>query len=447
MSDNDEHRLAGLALLIQLGKRAREAASAAELGFVAVNETRQLVEYRQAAVWLKDRAVVAVSGLPELEGHTPYSQWLARLCEAGSAGLLPGQARSLDSGEVEPGVAQDWGDWMPAHALLLPLAGAGQAMLGVWVLARDEPWGEAEIGLLQELAGSYAHAWRQFLPRQSWRERLRATVGNRRRVRWIAAGLVLAALCPVRLTVLAPAEVVPKDAFLVRAPLEGVIDRLHVRPNQAVQENQALFDLDATSLRARHGVAGKAFEAAAEEYRQSAQLAVTDDEKGRLEMTQRKGRMDEKAAELAYSELLLARIQVKAPRAGVTVFADPNDWIGKGVTIGERVMQIADPKRVEIAIRLPVADAIELHEQAAVTLYLTTAPQYSYAGILSYSAYRPEAAPDGIVAYKLKADFAAGEAPPRLGLTGTAKLHGAWVPLIYYVLRRPLAGARQWIGW
>ncbi|HLA36140.1 MAG TPA: HlyD family secretion protein, partial [Rhodocyclaceae bacterium] len=182
-------------------------------------------------------------------------------------------------------------------------------------------------------------------------------------------------------------------------------------------------------------------------YRQAAQLAVADDEKGRLEMSQRKGRMEEKAAELAYSEQLLDRVQVKSPREGVAVFADASDWIGKAVTIGERVMQIADPTKVELTIRLPVADAIDLEPDASTTLYLTTAPQLSYDAKLTYLAYKSEATHEGVVAYKLKADFVAEETLPRLGLTGTAKIYGEWAPFAYYLLRRPLAAARQWLGW
>jgi hypothetical protein len=34
-----------------------------------------------------------------------------------------------------------------------------------------------------------------------------------------------------------------------------------------------------------------------------------------------------------------------------------------------------------------------------------------------------------------------------LGMMGTARIHGRWVPLAYYLLRRPLAAARQWLGW
>ncbi len=447
MSEALQSQLAGMGLLLHLVKRAREADNAGELGFVVVNETRQLLPYRQSAVWLANKGLAAVSGLPAPESNTPYGQWLEALCKHFSEALAAGEIITPSPGDLPPELARDWADWLPEGVLLLPWRNNRHELQGVWLLARDEAWQEPDAALLQELSGAYGHAWQAFLPREGWREVARRWLGDQGRQKRIALAVLGICLFPVRLTVLAPAEVVPRDAFLVRAPLEGVVDRFHVQPNQPVKENQPLFDLDTTSLRTRLGMARKAFEAASEEYRQSAQLAVMDEDKSRLEMSQRKGRMDEKAEELAYSEQLMDRVQVKAPRPGVAVFADASDWIGKSVAIGERVMQIADPGKVEVSIRLPVADAIELPGDARVTLYLTTAPQVSYSASLSYAAYQAEAGPDGLVAYKLRAAFDKDEVPPRLGLTGTAKLHGHWVALSYYVLRRPLAGARQWLGW
>lgn len=449
MSDLKDQQLAALSLLLQLGKRAREADSEAALGFVVVNETRQLLPFRQSAVWLQGKGVVTVSGLPNPEKNTPYGTWLDPLASWLQQQLQGQQSAcwQLTAADVPAELAQDWQDWLPDHLIALALNGHTQSCQGLWLLARDEPWNALEQSLLQELASVYAHAWQAFLPRVSWQDKLRQLIATQQHKRRLAIAAAVLALFPVRLTVLAPAEVSAKDAFLVRAPLEGVVDRLHVKPNQQVAEHQPLFDLDTTGIRTRLDVARKSYEAAAEEYRQSAQQAVNDEEKSKVEMVQRKARMEEKAAELAYSQQLLERVLVKSPRAGVAIFADANDWIGKNVSTGERVMQIADPAKVEVSIRLPVADAIELPKQADVTLYLTTAPQYAYSAMLTYASYKPEATPDGTVAYRVKADFAADQSLPRLGLTGTAKLYGSWVPLSYYVLRRPLAAARQWIGW
>src|SRR5260370_42601094 len=76
-----DDELLGLGTLVQLGKRARSAATTEELGFIAVNETHALVPYRQAALWRRDvkgaGAVIAVSGAPSIEHDAPFALWLA----------------------------------------------------------------------------------------------------------------------------------------------------------------------------------------------------------------------------------------------------------------------------------------------------------------------------------------------------------------------------------
>src|SRR3569832_1307382 len=58
--------------LLQLGRRARQASSSAELAFIAVNETFQLTPYRQAALWLSGEGVVALSDKTNAEEIAPY---------------------------------------------------------------------------------------------------------------------------------------------------------------------------------------------------------------------------------------------------------------------------------------------------------------------------------------------------------------------------------------
>ena len=67
-----------LLTLLQLGRRARAASDLAALGFVIVNETLQLVPYRQAALWINMGLPrgAAVSGLPQPDHGAPYVQWL-----------------------------------------------------------------------------------------------------------------------------------------------------------------------------------------------------------------------------------------------------------------------------------------------------------------------------------------------------------------------------------
>ena len=59
------------------------------------------------------------------------------------------------------------------------------------------------------------------------------------------------------MSTLAPAEIQTSNPVIVAAPLDGVIERFHVQPNQAVAAGQPLFSFDSTVLRSRFEVARK----------------------------------------------------------------------------------------------------------------------------------------------------------------------------------------------
>lgn len=434
-----------LLTLLQLGRRARAAPDTAGLGFVAVNETLQLASYRQAALWteLGLPRVATVSGLPQPDPGAPYIHWLSALCRQLVKDGAP--AGTVDAQALPPVLRDEWVQWLPAQVLWLPLRHE-ERLDGALLFARETPWGDAERALLQELAGIYAHALSTFRPRQQALDRafgwLRSARGRRRLL--LAAALLC--VLPVRISVLAGAEVVPMEPLLVRAPLDGVIERFDVRPNQSVRAGDALFSLDTSALRTRFEVARKAVDTAQEEYRQSAQAAVTSD-KNRADIALRQGQLQEKQVEFDYTSGQLERVQVKAERDGIAVFADASDWLGKAVTVGERILLVADPARVELAAQLPAADAIEVTPGDVLTLYPQGSPLASFDARVVSVAYRAEPTPEGFLAYRIKAEFLPGLAPPRIGQLGSARVRGGWAPLAYVVLRRPLVAVRQWFGW
>jgi len=437
----------GLLALLQLGRRAREAATIEELSFVAVNETRSLVGYRQAALWLADgaRGVTAVSGLGQLDSSAPYVQWLGRLFKALAHDSSP---RRLCAGDLAPVLGEEWGQWLPRDAVVIPLVAPNRGGVnGLLLLAREEAWYEDEIALARELGLLLGYALFALRPRDALSVRLGGMLRSRKNLLRIALLLFLALWIPIRLSVLMPAEVTPVDAFVVRAPLDGVIDRFQVQPNETVAAGAPLFNLDPTELQSRHATALEAYETAREAYRQSSQLAVTDD-KAKLDMALQKGALDEKAVDLAYTASELARVQVKAGRSGVAVFSDVHDWMGRAVSIGEKVMTLADPAKVELTAHMPVNDQIAVRPGARIVFYPADSPFSSYVATVDSVAYRAEANAENVLAYRIRAHFKAGTAVPRLGLMGSARVYGPnRVPVIYMILRRPLAVVRQWFGW
>jgi len=445
-----ESQVQTLSALAQLGRRARHAATVEELGFLMVNETHVLLAYRQAVLWRRDAPgigrVQAVSGAPVVERNAPFMLWLEKAMAALDRAGKEMAPQPVSAADLPAELAEDWADWFPARALLVPLVGRDGAVRGRLLFAREQPWQEGEGRLAAEIADAYGHALGALDTGHRHLVRWRLLWRRDRRLPLVLAVLLFAVMwIPVRQTALAPAEIVPLDPTVVRAPLDGVVERIVVQPNQEVTVGELLLTLDPTAVRNRLDVARKAREVAEAEYRQAAQQAVFDD-KSRQQLTILKGKAEQRQADVAYAESLLARIQVKAEKAGIAVFDDANDWAGRPVRIGERILTIADPARAEIEIRLPVSDAINLDPGAEVALFLNVAPEQRIDAVLRYASYEAVVAPDGALSYRLKATLSGTGQPPRIGLKGTAKIYGEPVTLFYYIMRRPLAGLRQITG-
>ena len=205
-----------------------------------------------------------------------------------------------------------------------------------------------------------------------------------------------------------------------------------------------LFDLDDTTLRGKWEVAEKALSAAEAELRQISQQAVFDPS-AKPKLASILGRREQQAAELDYLKSLLERIRIKAPSPGIAVLDDPSEWIGRPVAVGEKVMALAEEKDTEIEAWLSPADSIELATGTAVTVFLNVAPLSPVSATLSHVAYEATSRPDGSVSHRLRAKITDAD-KPRLGLKGTARVSGARVPLVYWLLRRPIGAIRSVVG-
>lgn len=445
-----------LATLVDMAHRARHVADLAELDFLAVNGSHALAPYRQAALWFEDRKVCALSGVVQIEANAPYVQWVDQVCRKLQA---PGP---VDVAALPDSLAQDWPNWLPAHGLWLPLelhAGQPERTRGGILLARELPWMAGEIALLTEWADILSHAYAARRRPQPWRwsalkSRIRQRLAHERqaglalwRRRWVQAAAVLAIvlLFPVRLSILAPGELVPADPATIRAPLDGVIETFHVAPNQLVKKEQPLFDFDRAQLAGRYAVASQALATAEAEYRQALQQALADG-KSKAVLAVLQGKIEERRAETEFLRGQVERAQVTAPRDGVVLFDDPSAWLGRPVATGERVMRIAAVDDVEIEAWLAVGDAVPLQAGAPATLYLSASPLSPVDASVRYLAYEAVQRPDGTYAYRVRAAIK-GPTDHRVGLKGTVKLAGSRVPLVYWVLRRPLAALRQMLGW
>jgi multidrug resistance efflux pump len=462
-----------LVTLLNLARRARHAREASELAFMLVNESHVLAPYRQAALWLHDEGVRALSGVSAPEHNAPFVQWLKRVAHHVHTKVQQGPL-SFTAADLPIELGDSWSEWWPAHAVLIPLR-AAQVEIGALFLTRDAPWSEVEFALLSEWVDSWLQAWQlkhgttahgsfaawltAVSNKQTWHRapasllaalaprRLKQTLFDLWRVRWrrYTALACVVLLLPVRLTVLASGELVPANPAVIRAPLDGVVDQVLVQPNQRVHAGEQLFTLDRTTLESRLGVATQAFATSQAEYRQQAQLAVFD-VKSKAQLATLQGTIAERQADVDYLQEQLTRAVVTAPRDGIVLFDDPSEWVGRPVSTGERMASIGEEHDVEVEAWLAPGDLISLQAAAPVTLYLNTAPLSPVKAQVKYVQYEATQRPDGSLAYRLRATLDKDQPPQRVGLKGTAKVAGERVPLVYWILRRPLAITRQFIG-
>lgn len=432
----------GMVTLLALSQKLRAAQDEKGLGYIVVNETQLLLPCRQALLWRGGR-VVAATGVPKPQPEAPFVIWAGRLmgwCQQQS----PAAPLRINVADLPAELAEQWEKHLPSNALWVPLkmdtASGGAGLL----LARDESWREEELRVGDHWGEVIAHAWGYILvQQQSWLQRWSQRVLRRR---WLIVFACCALLMffPVRQSVLAPAEVVPQQPTIIRAPQDGVIDKVVADPNQPVAQGDLLLTLDDIALKSRLDVALQTLEVARAEYRRAEQGAVSSRDAS-VQLPVLASRIRQYQSEVEYVQTLLQRVAIHAKRNGLALYTDRRELEGKPVKVGEKVMVIAAPDEVELEAWLPVADSIHLEDGAKIEFFLNIAPGRPLSAHLERINYQAEVSPEGYLAFRVRARLDETELP-RIGLHGTARIYGDHVVLGYYLFRRPLAAARQWLG-
>jgi hypothetical protein len=438
-----------LAALTHLEGQIRAAKTLQELQFLSVNETRRLIPYDQAFLLGSSGhatdayRVLNASSIAVVDRDASMIVWLEQavqtLRRAGNAGEQP----MVVTEELLPdSLRSGWREFVKGHVFWCPLQHPDETVLGAWWFERDFAWQENDVAIVHRLAGSYAYAWKALSKKeQGWSRKIKKPAW------WLLPIVALGALClPIRISAVAPVKVMAKDPVVVSAPMDGVIADVLVSPNQTVQPGAPLFRYEDTNLRNQFRVAEKQLAVAQAEHSQAVQAGFSDPHR-KADAPLKEVEVDLRRTELEYAKEMLAQVEVRASKHGLLLYSDKSDWIGRPVTVGERIMEIADPKQIELRIDLPVADAIVLNDGAEAVVFLNALPLESFAATVSHTSYHAEVLPGDILAYRVTARLAQPDPRVRIGWQGTAKVYGEQGPLAYLLLRRPLTAIRQWVGW
>lgn len=436
-----------LATLTHLEGQIRVAKTIPELQFLSVNETRRLVPYEQAYLLSGDVPgggacqVVCASSVAVVERDAPMIHWLEQV--ARSLKQQPSSdAPMVVSEEMCPDSCREgWREHVHGHVLWCPLKHPDETVLGIWWLEKEIPWEENDVAIVQRLAGSFAYALKSVAQRsRKWPGRIRKPTA------WLVGAAVVLALClPVRVSTVAPVKVMAKDSTIVSAPMDGVIAEVLVPPNTVVAQHRPLFRYDDTNVRNQFQVAEKQLAVAEAEHAQAIQGGFADPQR-KADAPLKAAEAALKAAELAYAQEMLDQVEVDAPQAGLLLYTDKADWVGKPVSVGERIMEIADPQRIELRIDLPVSDALLLKEGASAVAFFDALPLESFEATVSRASYHAEVLPGDVLAYRVTAELAAVDPRLRIGWQGSAKVYGERGPLAFLLFRRPFTAVRQLIG-
>ncbi len=436
---------ATLAALLQFEAEVRRQPTEIELIYHVANESRRVLAYDQMFVLRHARIgdgyhVVAASSIAVVDRTAP----LIAFIEAAMARLRADEGidtpRSIDASAFAR-AGEDVLDDYPFHAWHWhPLEDAQGLVFAGLLVARATPLSEGEAFRVTRIAETVGHSWRALTggkPVKPVRK-----LGKRER-RGLALLATVIALFPVQMTALAPIEVVAARPFVIAAPFGGVVSRIEVAPNTFVRKGQPLAQFEDTKLRNELDVATeklgvararveRASTAAFGAVQESREIAIT---RAEFELAQ---------ADHAYAADMLAKSRILAPRDGMAIYTDRREWEGRAVNTGEAIMQVVDPADAAFRIDLPAHEQMALEPGSPVKIWLDSQPLWSLDGTLQQASFQARMTPENVLAFALTAKPVG--AAPRIGSRGTARVYGQWVPLIYSVLKRPMASARQYFG-
>jgi multidrug resistance efflux pump len=436
-------RIVVLEKLIAHEAELRSAGDRDALALIIAHESRLIVEANHTFVLLPDArghlTVAAASHLTEIDRQAPAIRFLEdRVAEIGKSGPewldapfnLIGRERAPD----------DPAPYAYLQALGVLLRNRVGEILALVVHTRNFPWMDRDNMVARHIGGCAAHAWAALVPpRRMAAPRLGTWL-------WIALAAALLALGLIQVpnSVLAPARISATDPFVVTAPMDGVIEDIVVAPNSKVAVGDPIVRYVETTLRNRLALAESEVAVAESKLKRATQGAFVSQD-ARRELATAEAELKLKRTELTYAREVLSRTRIAAQRAGIVVYADRRDWTGRPVVTGERILDIADPGRVEIAVDLPVEDAIEIPQGSRMRIFLDGDPLNPLSAEVIRVSHEPKLVENRFLAFAVVGALK-GSTVPRLGLRGVAQISGEPTTLFYFIFRKPIRAARQWMG-
>ncbi len=440
-----------LSVLCNLVIDACRSQARQDLVFKILNSSIHLVQYDRAILWDMETGkprLMGVSGQPDNNRNTRLAGSLAKLVREIKNPL---QAAVFGAEDFKT-AGETWQEQAQAtqglSVMWLPITSRQRLVAGLW-LERwgEQTWDDNEKKVLGPLADGYGAAWERFAGNPPWHVRLR----RKRAHLAIGACLLLAAIyfgllrtAPLRLV--APCEVVPRDPFVVTAPLDGVIEKVVVNPGERVRPGDLLFVYDSRIATQDLKIARQKVEVIKAQLDRSTAMGFHD-KQAQAQVKVLKHRLEQQKLHLQLAEHIFSCLRIRAEVAGVAMIKHPYEWRGKPVRTGERVLTIIDPDKTKVRIWLAQDDNAGLDTTHAIDVFLHANPRQNNHALITYVSPDTSLSPEGIPAFLVEADWAAKPKNVRPGLKGSAVLYGPPTTRTYWLLRKPWSAARKALAW
>ena len=435
-----------IARLIGLEKKSREARTQDELNFVVVNETRQIFDFVNSYLLLKTPTdkyhVKAVSDLATVDRTAPLVTFVENIINDQTSSNLK-EIQNFEVDKISRSLKIKKPKNIPDNILLIPIFSPQRGLQGFLITTRNEKFNDNEVELARHLSLTYGHAYNTFLTDFSIKDFLKKNFTGKRS--WIIIlSIIFILIIPIKITSTAPVEVVPKNPRLITAPFDGVVKNIIVNNNDKINSGDLLIQIEDTDLKNSFNLAKQSLQVAEKELLRSRQFSFSNNEE-KARLAELMAQVDLKKAEVESTSERLKNSKIYADKDGIAIVDQKNNWQGRPVSVGEKIITIANPEKVEFLIWLPVKDSLIIKENTDVKVFLDINPIKPLKGKLKRASYQSSLSPEEVLSYQISASFE-GEEIPRIGLRGTAKIYGSKVTLFYYLFRKPITFVRQLIG-
>jgi hypothetical protein len=440
--------------LIQLEFNLKNCENDNELFYSIVNQTLEIIPYEQAVLFGIDYSsklkVEAISNIVSVDATSPFVQYTLDLANNLLNLYNTEEIKLVNTSDLPKDIKDQIKEYSPSNIVWIPLKTIKNNIEVEFylMLFRNEIFNQKEIELLNYLASSYKY----FLfatKKNSFSTKLKNMKINNKYVKYVFVALFLAMFIPVKMSVLAPCEIQAKNPYVLTSPIDGSIDEIKVNSNEHIKKDKLIVKIKDIDLINTYEISKKKLDTVQAELHSMIQAGFYDiDKKSQISRLETEVKLKE--AELAYAKSLLEKTDIYSKAEGIVIVDNPNEWKGKPVITGERILLIANPNEIEIKIMLSVKDALFLEENADVKIFVDNKIFETWNAKITQISYKPQATPENVISYKIIADFddlKENENIPKIGLRGTAKIYSQEVTLFFYLFRKPITSLRQLIAW